>query len=616
MRTLGAWVLLIIGVGGGLLLASAPWVRPALIVVLMVLAATALGAARAPSRWGWLAFGLALVLLGLARGASAEQAAEEIVDADRRGLAPRTRSLTVEAASTPGPTCRIHARTARGARVLVALPAQACPLWWGERVAVLSDDLHTDSARSTPDSRTLVFATQVWRHPAPTYAAWTDRVRARVSRGLAEIRQRGWDGARGHSARGFVVASSLGLSAALPPDVRAELQRAGLGHLIAISGLHVGLAAWAWLAALRWLLAPWSWGARAAIVLSAIPVVAYVVLTGAAAPAVRASAMFGLLALSSVVGRPTHSPTVLIVAAAAMLFVRPQWLMDPGFQLSIAAMVVLVGLPSGASAAFTSWHLGWALLPLLWLHFDAASDGSVLANAIAMPVFSLWVVPMAVLGWALVPVFGGVALDPAAAGAALILDVAQLVSALPEVPRWAWVGGAALAWVPGVRTRISPAARAWLPHRGAAFLLLCAAAVSLRAEVPQPGWIAWSAPRDPEVLGVSPDGVACARAPSGSAARWRSRLQAVGAKRLAGVQQSPRLSIRDPGGVAWRAAVSPDSAQRGVPLCPIPDLAEVRAALRTCSPFSSFPTARRPDGGVLECWSARLGAWRPAPIQS
>ena len=148
MRTLGAWVLLIIGVGGGLLLASAPWVHPALIVVLLVLAATALGAARASGRWGWLAFGLALVLLGLARGVSAEQAAEEIVDADRRGLAPRTRSLTVEAASTPGPTCRIHARTARGARVLVALPAQACPLWWGERVAVLSDDLHTDSARS------------------------------------------------------------------------------------------------------------------------------------------------------------------------------------------------------------------------------------------------------------------------------------------------------------------------------------------------------------------------------------------------------------------------------------------------------------------------------------
>jgi len=616
MRTLGAWVLVISGVGGGLLLASAPWLHPAWIVVLLGLAATALGLARVAHRWGWLAFGVALVLLGLARGASAELATEEIVDADRRGLAPRTRSLTVEAASTPGPTCRVEARTARGAWVVLALPAEACPLWWGERIAVLSTDLHTDSARKTPDSRTLVFVAQAWRHPVSTRRSWTDRVHARISRSLAEVRQSGWDGARGYPARGFVVASSLGLSAALPPSLRAELQRAGLGHLIAISGLHVGLAAWAWLAVLRWSLAPWSWGARAAVVVSAIPVVAYVVLTGAAAPAVRAAVMFGLVALSSVVGRPTHAPTVLLVAAAVMLFARPQWLTDPGFQLSIAAMVVLVGLPSTASAAFTSWHLGWALLPLLWLHFDAASDGSVLANAVAMPVFSLWVVPLGVVGWALVPILGGVALDPAAAGAALILDVAQLVSSLPEIPRWAWVSGAALAWVPGVRTRLSVSARAWLPHRGAALFLLCTAGASLRAETPQPGWTAWSTPRDAEVLGVRSDGLACARAPSASAARWRARLQSVSASSLSGVQQSARISIRDPAGNAWRTAVSPAVAPRGVPVCSLPDRAEVRAALRACSPFSSSPTARHPDGGALECWSERLGAWRPARIQS
>ncbi len=618
MRTLGAWVLISGGVGCGLMLASAPWLHPALIVVLLVLAGSALGLARLPRRPGRVGFGFALALLALARGLSAERAAEEIVDADRRGLAPRTRSLTVETASTPGPTCRVEARTARGARVALALPADACPLWWGERVAVLSSELHTDAARTTPDPRSLIFATRLWRHPTPAHRSGVDRIRAGISRGLAQVRQSGWDGARGHPDRGFVVASSLGLSAALPPDVRQQLQRAGLGHLIAISGLHVGLAAWAWLAALRWSLAPWSWGARAAVVLSALPVVAYVVLTGAAAPAVRAAAMFGLVALSSVVGRPTHPPTVLLVAGAAMLFVRPQWLTDPGFQLSIAAMIVLVGLPSTSSAAFTSWHLGWALLPFLWFHFDAASDGSVLANAVAMPVFSLWVVPMAVLGWALVPVFGGGALDPAAAGAALILDVARLVSALPEIPRWVWVAGAALAWVPGVRARLSVRVRAWLPHRGAAVLLFGAAAASLHTPEPRPGWTAWSTARDPEVLAVSPDGTACTRAPTASAARWRARLEAQGAhaQMISGIQQPARMSTRDPASVAWRTAVSRAPTRRGVPKCSLPDRAIVREALRACSAFSSSPTARLPDGGVLECWSAAVGAWRPAPLHS
>ncbi|MGH1345407.1 MAG: ComEC/Rec2 family competence protein [Nannocystales bacterium] len=616
MRTLWAWVLVISGVGGGLALGSAPWLHPAWIGVFLALAATALGVARVAQGWGWVAFGLALVLLALTRGASVGLRAEEIVEADRRGLAERTRSLTVESASTPGPTCRVDARTARGTPVTLALPLDLCPLWWGERVAVLSADLHTDSARSTPDRRTLVFASRAWRHPAPLRRTWPERVRARISRGLAEVRQSGWDGARGRPARGFVVASSLGLSASLPPGIRAELQQAGLGHLIAISGLHVGLAAWAWLAVLRWSLAPWSWGARAALVLSALPVVAYVVLTGAAAPAVRAAMMLGLVGLGAVVGRPSHSPTVLVVAAAAMVFVRPQWLLEPGFQLSIAAMVVLVGLPATAGAAFTSWHLGWALLPLLWLHFDAASDGSVLANALAVPVFSLWVVPAAAVGWALVPIFGGAALDPAAAGAALILDVAQLVSSWPEFPRWAWVCGAALAWVPGLRSRVSPSSRAWLPHRGAALFLLCAAAVSLRSKTPLPGWTAWSSRGDPEVLSVDSAGRACARSPSASPARWRSRLQSVGARTLSGIQQAPGVSIRDPAAVAWRTAVSPDPVRRGVPDCSFPDHTDVRAALRVCSSFSSSPTARRPDEGVLECWSARLGAWRPARIQS
>ncbi len=223
---------------------------------------------------------------------------------------------------------------------------------------------------------------------------------------------------------------------------------------------------------------------------------------------------------------------------------------------------------------------------------------------------------MAVLGWALVPVFGGAALDPAAAGAAVIIDVATLVAALPEIPRWAWVGGAALAWVPGLRARLSPSARAWLPHRGAAFFLLCVAVVSLRTASPQVGWVAWSGPRQPEVLSVSHDGSACVRAPAASAARWRTRLQAAGASRLSGVQQPHRRSVQDPASVAWVAAVSRAPSGRGVPACSLPAQAEVRGALQACSSFSSSPTARRPDGGALECWSERLGAWRPAPIQS
>lgn len=557
-------------------------------------------------------FAAAVLLLGLARGAT-QQLAESPgppLEADRRGMPGLLREVTVTAAATPGPRCRVSVVTARGQAAELALPPTACPLARGDRLAVRSAELHTDAARAQPLSRAPYPVSYVWRRPT-SRPRWS--LTRGVSRSVAAIRQAGWTAAHGRPDRGFVVACSLGLPAALPPDARARLQRAGLGHLIAVSGLHVGLAAWLWLAAFRRAFARWWWGARAAVCASALPVVAFVMLTGAGAPAVRAALMYALVAAGSVLGRPTHSPTVLLVAGAAMLFVRPQWLTEPGFQLSVAAMVVLVALPAPVTPAFTSWHLGWALLPLLWIHFDATSDGSVLANAIAMPVFALWVVPTAVLGWLAFPWLGGLALEPSAAGAALILDVAHAVSTLPELPRWIWVAGAAATWVPGLRSRLSASARRWLPHRGAALLLLGVAAVSMTPAQPSTGWIAWATPRRPEVLSVDAEGAACVQHPSASARVWRARLEQAGVRRVVGVATT--ASGDDPAHLAWRRAIMRGvSPSRGVPRCELPGPPEVRAALSVCTLYSPTPVARRMAGDGVQCWSARQGAWRPAPL--
>ncbi len=604
------WLLLSVGVGVGLAIASAIALPPAGIVVPLLGVAVALGVSACPGRPGRVAFVCAVGLLGVVRGASIP--ADAPILAERRGAAPTTRSLRIVGASTPGPRCRVQAATVRGTVVPVALPSEACPLAWGDLIRVPSSDLYTDTARSSPDGSDAAVVSHAWRRPSSA-SSWAS-IRSDASAALARTRQAGWEASRGDPARGFVVASSLGLTAALAPRMRARLQEAGLGHLIAISGLHVGLAAWIWLAGFRWVLAPWRWGAHAAVVASSVPVAAYVVLTGAAPPAVRASIMFALVAVGSVIGRPTHGPSVLIVAVALMVFVRPQWIVAPGFQLSVAAMVVLVSLPAGASASFTTWHLGWALLPLLWLHFDANSDGSVIANAVAVPVFVLWVVPTVLVGWGLFPFLGAVALDPAAAGAAVILDVAQVVSGLPEVPRGVWVGLAAATWVPALRRHLPDRVRAWLPHRGAALLLLVVGLVSLRPSTPRPGWTAWSTGREPEVLAVSSTGAACVRAPSRSARRWQARLEAAGVQGVDGAQPTRGTSILDPALSELFAAVRSPDVPRGVPPCSLPDRDRVRAALSVCRSLSLTPAARRLEGSPLQCWSAQLGAWRPAPI--
>lgn len=623
MRSLGLWLLVIASVTLGFWIASPTSEASALvssprvewIALFLASAAVALGIAARRGKGGHLWFAAALGLLGFARGASTP--APPSVEADRRGPPTHTRVLRVEGASTPGPRCRVHTRTARGVEVEVALPARACPLWWGRAVRVRTEELHTDTARRTPESGGPVMVSQFW----PVHGSerpWVSTLRALVSWALAEARQAGWDVARGDPARGFVVSSSLGLSNAVPPGVRHDLRRAGLGHLVAVSGLHVGLAAIVWLVLLRWILARWWWGARAAVAISMLPVAGYVVLTGAAPPAVRAAFMFGLVGLGSVLGRPVHGVSALAVAVAFMVFACPHWIPQPSFQLSVVAMIVLVRLPSGASTSLTSWQLGWGLLPLLWLHFDASSDGSVLANAIAVPVFALWVVPLAIVGWGLLPLVGGVALDPAALGAGLILDVADVVARWPEIPRGVWVCGAGLSWVPGLRRAMSTRGRAWLPQRGAAALLLIVAAASWWRSPPRPGWTAWSRERTPEVLVVAPDGSACVRAPSSTPERWRTRFARHGVRTLWGVQLPARASVSDPAVLAWRRGVGAVASDvpRGVPSCVLPSTEVVRDALDRCRALSPSPSARLPVGQSLQCWSARLGQWQPAPIHS
>ncbi len=129
----------------------------------------------------------------------------------------------------------------------------------------------------------------------------------------------------------------------LSPALRRRFAEAGLAHLLAISGLHVGLiaAAMAWFAAL---LLP----ARRAYPAAAVLVVLYVAAIGAPASAVRAALVFAGYAWARTRGRPLRIADLLGVAAAAALIADPLTLLDPGFQLSFAGFA---GLLAGAAVA-------------------------------------------------------------------------------------------------------------------------------------------------------------------------------------------------------------------------------------------------------------------------
>lgn len=205
---------------------------------------------------------------------------------------------------------------------------------------------------------------------APCASAWLDKPRALVAQTLKQHVP--------HSSTLSVVqALLLGDRSGLSPEVRDQLGRAGLAHLLAISGLHVmviGLVLYALLRplllrlGLSWRAMEWTRTLLTLLVLGG-----YVLLAGAPASAVRALGMTGLLLGATLCQTPPHPLNALGAAAVLLLLIDPAQLFEPGFQLSFAAVAGLL--------------LGWKPLqqPLLFFRHPVLRylTGTVLATLMA-----------------------------------------------------------------------------------------------------------------------------------------------------------------------------------------------------------------------------------------
>ena len=168
------------------------------------------------------------------------------------------------------------------------------------------------------------------RHPR-SLAALRARVGTRIDRVF---------GSDAPMVRALVIADM----SAVPAEQRERFARAGLVHMLSVSGLHVAIVALAlelFASALRVPRGP----ARFATILL---VALYVAGIGAPPPAVRAAVMLGLLVASRIAQRPTSPWAVLAVGGAAPL-VESRTVLDLGWQLSVAGTVALVA--GGALAA-------------------------------------------------------------------------------------------------------------------------------------------------------------------------------------------------------------------------------------------------------------------------
>ncbi|MEJ2129574.1 MAG: DNA internalization-related competence protein ComEC/Rec2 [Woeseiaceae bacterium] len=255
-----------------------------------------------------------------------------------------------------------------------------------------------------------------------------------------------------------LAAISVGARHLLTRDQWDRYAQTGTSHLMAISGLHVGMVAVA-----GYFLSRIGLGIvrhrgshhRLATLTGLLCAITYALASGTGIPAQRATLMIGLAALAMFVCRRVRPFRIVALACFTVVIISPLETMAPGFMLSFAAVVVLLWiarqrsvfahgnarlLVATAVLANVQVALLLGLLPLTVLLFDRVAVVAPLANLVAVPVFSLGTVPLTFMGLLSGGAVGNLLLQLASWTLGVVewvIDVARLIpgssSRIPEL---------------------------------------------------------------------------------------------------------------------------------------------------------------------------------------
>ncbi|MCT4559278.1 MAG: ComEC family competence protein [Pelagimonas sp.] len=273
-------------------------------------------------------------------------------------------------------------------------------------------------------------------------------------RGLWVFKARIWLSAR---VRAQLDGDTGAFAAAIMSGDRSDMSQAtlqalrdtNLAHLLAISGLHMGLLAGFVFSAVRLILlsvrgSRHHWPIKKLAALAALSVAAgYLGLSGGNIATQRAFVMAAAGLVALMVDRRVLSLRAVAIAALIVLVLRPEALLSPGFQMSFAATTALIAV----FEKLTQWQSGrdlprWfgpvlgvvvssavagaATAPIGMAHFNQASVYGLVANLVSVPVMGILVVPFGVVAALLMPLgLDWIALAVMSLGLDWILGVAH-----------------------------------------------------------------------------------------------------------------------------------------------------------------------------------------------
>ncbi|MBI5437392.1 MAG: DNA internalization-related competence protein ComEC/Rec2 [Nitrosomonadales bacterium] len=276
---------------------------------------------------------------------------------------------------------------------------------------------------------------------------------------------------------GVLSALAVGDQSSIPSAQWQVFTRTGVNHLMSISGLHITM-----LASFGFALTYWLWrrstrltlrlpARKAAALVALLVALGYALLSGFAVPAQRTVYMVGAVAAALWLNRNFSLGQILGIALLGVLVPDPWAVMSPGFWLSFGAVAIILYVTAhridgshrlqegnGGTAGHQSrslrmlneyitvqWAMTIGLIPMLLALFQQVSLVSPIANAFAIPLVSLIVVPLALLGAVLPPYFSN--WDVPLWLAHIVMDWTMvLLEWLSTLPQAVWTQHAPPAW--------------------------------------------------------------------------------------------------------------------------------------------------------------------------
>jgi competence protein ComEC len=245
---------------------------------------------------------------------------------------------------------------------------------------------------------------------------------------LSQTRAHLADGVRSRiagDAGGFAAAVMTGDRSGLSAEATQAMRDSNLYHLVSISGMHMGMLVGVVFALIRVgvaLVPPLALRvpAKKVAAMVALPIAAfYLALAGRDVATERAFVMVAVMLVAILLDRQALTLRSVAMAALIVLILRPESLVNPGFQMSFAAVVALIAayqalagradltrwrwVAPAAFLVFSSLIAGLATAPFAAAHFNRVAHYGLIANLLAVPAMGLLVMPGAVLMAVLAP---------------------------------------------------------------------------------------------------------------------------------------------------------------------------------------------------------------------